>query len=92
MDSIKEAGGIPVILPLHLTEEEFGEMAEDFDGFLFTGGQDISPSLYGEEKRLVCGPVCPARDELETMVFHYCGDLDVPASGICRGLELMNAL
>ena len=69
MDSVKEAGGIPVILPLHLKEEEFEEIAGDFDGFLFTGGQDISPSLYGEETRPVCGPVCSARDELETMVF-----------------------
>lgn len=92
MDSVKEAGGIPVILPLHLKEEEFREIEGDFDGFLFTGGQDISPSLYGEETRPVCGPVCSARDELETMVFRYCWDHDVPALGICRGLELMNAL
>ena len=49
MDSIKEAGGIPVILPLHLTEEEFGDMAEDFDGFLFTGGQDIAFPLWRRE-------------------------------------------
>lgn len=92
MDSIEEAGGIPVILPLHLEKEEFEEIAKGFDGFLFTGGQDISPALYGEEKRPLCGPVCTMRDELETMVFRYCWDHDVPALGICRGLELMNAL
>lgn len=52
MDSIREAGGIPLILPLHMTEEEFVEVRDDFDGFLFTGGQDISPALYGEKKKL----------------------------------------
>ena len=49
MDSIREAGGIPLILPLHMTEEEFVEVRDDFDGFLFTGGQDI----WGEEEGLL---------------------------------------
>ena len=92
MDSIREAGGIPLILPLHMTEEEFVEVRDDFDGFLFTGGQDISPALYGEKKKACCGPVCEAKDTLETMIFSYCWSHDVPALGICRGLELMNAL
>ena len=68
MDSIREAGGIPLILPLHMTEEEFVEVRDDFDGFLFTGGQDISPALYGEKKKACCGPVCEAKDTLETMI------------------------
>jgi len=92
MDGVREAGGIPVILPLHLSEEDFKEIRDDFDGFLFTGGPDISPALYGEEKSELCGYVCEDRDKLETMVFRYCLERDVPALGICRGLQLFNVL
>ncbi|MDP4105445.1 MAG: gamma-glutamyl-gamma-aminobutyrate hydrolase family protein, partial [Bacillota bacterium] len=48
MKGIEEAGGIPVMLPLTTDKETILTLADTFDGFLFTGGQDVNPNLYGE--------------------------------------------
>jgi putative glutamine amidotransferase len=90
MKGIEEAGGIPVMLPLTTDSEVISKLAETFDGFLFTGGQDVDPALYGEEKKALCGAACAERDKLETELFRQVVELDKPAFGICRGIQMMN--
>ena len=55
MEGILEAGGIPVMFPLTPDRAVLGQLAESCDGFLFTGGHDVSPEIYGEEILPVCG-------------------------------------
>ena len=59
-------------------------------GILFTGGHDVSPSLYGEEA-LSCVSCCEARDNLETIVLRKAIEKNMPALGICRGIQFINA-
>ncbi|MCP1144397.1 gamma-glutamyl-gamma-aminobutyrate hydrolase family protein [Lysinibacillus endophyticus] len=92
MKGIEDAGGIPIMLPLTTDEEIILRLAESFDGFLFTGGQDINPALYGEEKEELCGELCSERDMMETILFKRVLELDKPAFGICRGLQVFNVL
>ena len=40
LDGIRAAGGIPVVLPLEMSEADADRIVETCDGFLFTGGQD----------------------------------------------------
>ncbi len=90
-DGIKAAGGIPLMLPRSLSEEDFDTIDLFIDGYLFTGGHDIHPSLYGEEKHPQCGIIEKERDALEAMIFrNICGKK--PVLGICRGIQLINAL
>jgi putative glutamine amidotransferase len=67
-------------------------LAETVDGILFTGGHDISPALYGQEKLDVCELNCAERDETERLLFTEALRLDIPAFGICRGIQLFNVL
>jgi len=90
MKGIEEAGGIPVMLPLTTDTEVILKLAETFDGFLFTGGQDVDPKWYGEEKSDLCGAACAERDKLEMELFRHVVEMDKPAFGICRGVQLMN--
>lgn len=90
-EGIEEAGGIPVMLPLTSDPEDLTQMANFCDGFLFTGGQDVSPRLYGEETREGCGECCPARDEMEQALLTQALGLDRPVLGICRGIQFLNA-
>ncbi|SDN19345.1 gamma-glutamyl-gamma-aminobutyrate hydrolase family protein [Alkalicoccus daliensis] len=92
MKGIEEAGGIPVMLPLTADKEVIGQLAEMYDGFLFTGGHDISPTLYGEDPLDVCGPLCLERDEMEKILFFRLLELNKPILGICRAIQLFNAL
>lgn len=91
MDGIIKAGGIPVILPPVTDRETLKSLAERFDGFLFTGGQDVAPILYGEEKIDACGEICKERDEMEKILLEYIIEADKPLLGICRGIQIVNA-
>lgn len=91
MKGIEEAGGIPIMLPLTTDEDTIQKLAAAFDGFLFTGGQDINPELYGEKDKL-CGEICSERDRMESALFKHAVELDKPLLGICRGLQLFNVM
>lgn len=92
MKGIEKAGGIPVMLPLTSDIDMIISIADTFDGFLFTGGQDVDPSMYGEVKEKYCGKPCYERDIMEEALFKHVLELDKPAFGICRGLQLFNVL
>ncbi len=92
MEGIEAAGGIPVMLPLTSDPGTIRSIADTFDGFLFTGGQDIVPDIYGEKPEAFCGKPCHERDSMEELLFKQILLLDKPAFGICRGLQLFNAL
>jgi putative glutamine amidotransferase len=77
LDGIKAAGGIPVILPLEMSEEDTGRIVKTCDGFLFTGGQDVGS--------------CSERDHLETFLLSKAMQSDKAILGICRGLQFINA-
>lgn len=90
MDAVAQAGGLPVMLPPSATQEDIAQMGSLCDGFLFTGGQDVEPGLYGEEKQAFCGEIWPLRDILETALLKHALELDKPVLGICRGLQFIN--
>ena len=90
-DGIRQAGGLPIMLPLTDDPQDIMQLAMLCDGFLFTGGHDVSPALYGEtpiDASVVC---CPGRDAMETYMLHEALRLDKPVLGICRGIQFINA-
>lgn len=89
-EAILSAGGIPVILPLSLSEEDMTEVVTTFDGFLFTGGPDVSPFAFEEETIQGCGIINEARDELELPLFRMVYEAKKPVFAICRGIQVMN--
>ncbi|MBR4232112.1 MAG: gamma-glutamyl-gamma-aminobutyrate hydrolase family protein [Oscillospiraceae bacterium] len=91
LDGVSEAGGIPVIFPFSADEQELGQLIDMCDGFLFTGGHDISPETYGEEPLEGLIDDCLKRDAMETIVLRYAIDADKPVLSICRGIQFINA-
>lgn len=81
---------IPLILPITENNDVIRAFAEDFDGFIFTGGDDIEPSRYGEEKLAECGDTEPARDAFELALLRELIVRNRPVFGICRGIQVMN--
>lgn len=61
-------------------------------GFLFTGGHDVSPSVYQSHRSEKCGECCIQRDEMETALFRKAFEIDKPILGICRGIQFINAI
>jgi len=52
MQGMEEAGAVPVILPLTVSENVLKKTADLCDGFLFTGGHDVNPKyeLMGKKR------------------------------------------
>lgn len=57
----------------------------------FTGGSDVSPSLYGQEKHPETHPHA-GRDLEEQDTYQHCIELGKPMVGICRGAQFLNVL
>ena len=88
-DAIREAGGIP-ILPLD-GGVRAAENAAVCDGMLLTGGPDIDPALYHQEKSPLCGPIDSERDAEEWKLIEAFLKEGKPMFGICRGIQVLNA-
>ena len=68
------------------------QLAEIADGLFLTGGVDISPKLYGEEKTPQCGQNDEWRDTIEAACFKAFIKAGKPVFGICRGMQMINVL
>ncbi len=91
LDGIRQAGGLPVVFPFTEDRRDLEQLAGLCDGFLFTGGHDVSPDLYHEEPLPGLVSCCRKRDEMETAVLEKAIEADKPVLGICRGIQLINA-
>ena len=92
MQGLEAAGGIGVMLPLTDDAAVLKELVAKLDGILLTGGNDVAPALYGEEKEPFCGENNPLRDRMETRLIELALQADKPVFGICRGLQILNAV
>lgn len=90
LNALKAVGAVPVILPLKVLKEDLKQLAEAMDGFLFTGGPDVHPFLFGEETQANCGNVSPERDEMELSLLPLVMEKKKPVLGICRGIQVLN--
>ena len=68
LDGIKAAGGLPIILPIEMTDENADQIVVSCDGFLFTGGQDVASELYGTKDTTGAVVSSPERDKLEMLL------------------------
>lgn len=90
LNSVWEAGAIPVFLAYTEDEDKLAEYAQVFDGFLFGGGDDMDPARYGEEKIFDSVEIDADRDAFELSLYRHVKPTNKPILGICRGIQLLN--
>jgi putative glutamine amidotransferase len=64
--------------------------AENLDGVLFAGGEDVAPELYEERKKYSTVKTDRARDDFELALLGAAQDERIPILGICRGMQMIN--
>jgi putative glutamine amidotransferase len=64
------------------------DVLDGLDGIIFTGGSDVDPQLYGEQRHPSV-QVRPHRDRAELLLMRAALAADLPLLGICRGMQLM---
>ncbi len=83
------AGVIPLVVPP--VEAGFASaIVERVDGILLTGGEDLSPNLYGAKSHPRTEAPHDGRDASEIALIAAARAARLPVLAICRGLQVMN--
>lgn len=68
------------------------DLDNSYDLLLLWGGEDISPSIYGQKPVYTHAPIEPSkRDVQERIMLDKAVELDIPILGICRGSQMVCA-
>lgn len=89
VNAVIRAGGLPAITPPS-PEHDAAALLEHVDGVLFTGGEDVDPTLFGQAAHPALGRVTPARDGWEIALARAARARGVPVLGVCRGIQVLN--
>jgi putative glutamine amidotransferase len=85
--SVEEAGARARVL--EVSESPRTVLAE-IDALLLTGGGDVDPVFYGEDRHPLTDDAEPGRDEFEIDLARRAMSADVPLLAICRGAQVLN--
>ena len=92
LEGVLRAGGTPVLFPVTQDPDQLASLLDRVSGLLLTGGGDIDPALYGEEKRPGCGECSPSRDAMEYPLCRAALERRMPVLAICRGLQVLSCV
>ena len=88
-EGIRQAGGLPMVIPMG-DPSLVKDYVETIDKLILSGGQNVDPSLYGEEKTIESDDYNIERDQFELALLKEAVRQNKPVLGICRGVQLIN--
>jgi putative glutamine amidotransferase len=89
IDAVKNAGGVPILLPCGLNKNAYQDLFQRLAGILFTGGGDIDTETYNGVQHPRVSNVDSERDFLEFSLLKLLVDEGKPFLGICRGFQIL---
>lgn len=90
IQAIRYSGGIPLILPLIRSDHMLSQYITLCDGFLFCGGNDITPLLFGQEPKNGNGKTNITLDLFQIRLMKQILKTEKPVFSICRGMQVYN--
>lgn len=90
INSVLDAGGIPVLIPATDDMDALCEIVERIDGILLSGGSDIDGRYFGEPTLEGLTDVIQERDTYDFLLLKMASDRQLPIFGICRGMQVIN--
>jgi putative glutamine amidotransferase len=89
IQAVIRTGGVPIGLPVG-TPNSCRQVVEALDGLIFSGGEDLDPTLYGAHPDLRSWNLAPERDQYEMDLFAEAIQQKKPVLAVCRGMQLAN--
>ena len=90
IQSVRYSKGLPVVLPLVRSDHLLEEYIALCDGFLFCGGEDITPLLFGQEPKDGIGRTDITLDLFQIRLMKKILKTTKPVFSICRGMQIFN--
>jgi putative glutamine amidotransferase len=89
--ALASAGAVPWLIPLLPDDEPtLRAVYDNLDAVFLTGGVDVGPENYGEERHERCDRSDPARDCVEIALIRWALADGKPILGVCRGIQVIN--
>ena len=85
-----KGGGVPFLLPSITNEDQLDAMVDACDGFIFSGGADITPCCYGEMAHPLVGDTSLKLDRSQIGLIRRVIKARKPFLAICRGHQVLN--
>jgi putative glutamine amidotransferase len=90
-EAVNKAGGIAVLLPPQPVDAAIARrVLTGLDGLIITGGKDVDPARYGQERHPETDEPRRDRDAWEDALITAAIEMELPFLGICRGAQLLN--
>lgn len=88
--ALERAGLIPLIVPPLSSVDAAGAVLDSVSGLVLTGGEDVDPARYGEQRHEKVRTVNSARDATEAALIEEARARGTPVLAICRGIQILN--
>jgi len=88
--AIELAGGLPLLFPYKTDLMLIPQYVDLIDGMLFSGGNDLDPSLYGQEWHEKAERIDPDRQRWDMALMAEVERRRTPTLGVCLGSQIMN--
>ena len=89
LKAIEAAGGLPVVLP-PLSGNALEPLLDHLTGVCLSGGPDLGPETYGEDRHPELGPTEDDVDRFELAIARIAWKRGLPLLAICRGAQALN--
>ncbi len=90
IQAVKTSGGLPFLIPLVKSNTAISEYVTCCDGFLFCGGGDITPILFGQEPKAGLRTTDFSLDLFQIRLMKKILESQKPLLAICRGMQILN--
>lgn len=92
IDAVLAAQGIPLLLPMMKDKNDVELGLQRIDGLLLTGGNDVPPQRYGEERGEKTITVHADKDISDNLLVLIALQMKKPMLAICYGSQLVNVV
>ena len=90
-EAVNKAGGIAILLPPQPVDDDVArEVLAGLDGLIITGGKDVDPARYGQDRHPETDEPRRDRDAWEDALLTAAIATELPFLGICRGAQMLN--
>ncbi|MEO2092028.1 MAG: gamma-glutamyl-gamma-aminobutyrate hydrolase family protein [Gemmataceae bacterium] len=91
VEALRSVGALPWLIPLLPHDPDtLAGIFDRLDGVFLTGGVDVDPSRYGEDRHPKCGTTDPDRDAVEIKLLEHATAANKPVLAVCRGIQILN--
>lgn len=88
--ALEASGLVPMIVSPLVDQAFVPALLRRVDGLVLTGGEDVDPARYDDERHHTVERVSAERDATELALVGAARELRLPTLAICRGMQVVN--